>query len=687
MRAGGHGRAGGARMGAVVAAVALLSALTAVPATAAPTWLSPTALDGTTTNSVGANLGVDARGDVVVSWRDYDDNQLEAAAHPVGEGWQPATDLSGDFGAAAAVAVGGAGEATAAWDSGDVSKELAATEQDDGAWQTATLFTGNGSQVSTPSVAADPAGDTTVAFNAEDPTTGNWYLWAALRPAGGSWQGPVPFATTTTVSRQDPQVIMDDAGDTLAWWQATDAEHDTILQAAFRPAGGNWQPETTVSEPGASTGWPTMAFAPDGTAYAAWVDSASDSVLISELPTGGAWTTPWPVPGATGPFDSLSPIGVDAAGDVTLVWTRQMSTNQGLMYAAVTTTGRVGGSWVTPVTLEGPSGATPSPQLAVDPAGQAVATWLSNPNDDGWTADVAVRAPGGNWQPAMALTAQNDSGVDDPRVAEDPEGDIVTTFNQITPSDIDTLWTQAYDAGGPYMSGASIPATGTVGVPVTFSVRPLDAWSPVAGTDWSFGDGTSAINDMVTHTYTQPGTYTVTASASDTLGNASASSGTITIAPAPAAGPGGSSGTAAGTASLVLSHVAQSHARWRDGSARATLAQARRTASPPVGTRFTFAVSAAAHITFTFAESVAGRRVDRHCVAASVRDRHAPACRRPQTRGTLTYAVGAGTHHLDFAGRIGRIRLPAGIYTVTLRATDAAGIRSQTRTLRFTIVT
>ena len=687
MRTGRRIRRRALRTGVAVAAVAFVGALVSMPATAAPTWLSPTAVNGTSTNSVEPNLGVDARGDVVTSWVDYDDHRLQAAAHPAGGGWQPAANLSGDFGAPAAVAVGGAGDATATWDSGDVGKELAATEQDGGPWQTATLFAGNGNQVSTPSVAADPAGDTIVAFNAQDPATGNWYLWAALKPAEGSWQTAAPFATTTAVSRQDPQVIMDDAGDTLAWWQATDAENDTILQAAFRPAGGTWQPETTVSTPGTSTAWPSMTFTPDGTAYAAWVDSDSDSVMTSERPAGGAWTTPSPVPGTSGRFDSLA-LGVDAAGNVTLLWA-QISGGNGTMYSVVTTTGRVGGPWSSPVTLAGPGGGEPGPQLAVDSAGRAVATWLSY--DTSWTSNLAVRPPGQDWQPAIALGAPDDSASSPPRVVEDPGGDIVATYNQITPGDINTLWVQAYDGAGPYMSGASIPTAGTVGVPVTFSVSPLDAWSPVTETDWSFGDGTSAVDEAVTHTYTQPGTYTVTISAADTLGNPGITSGTITISPAPATGAAGGGGAGAPPASfappasLILSDVTQSHARWRDGSARATLARVQ-PARPPVGTRFTFALNAAAQITFTFTDTAAGRRVGRRCIAASARNRRAPACRRTRTRGAFTYAVGAGSHHLVFEGRIGATRLPPGGYTVALQARGAAGARSQTRTLRFTIV-
>ena len=56
---------------------------------------------------------------------------------------------------------------------------------------------------------------------------------------------------------------------------------------------------------------------------------------------------------------------------------------------------------------------------------------------------------------------------------------------------------------------------------VRFSVSPVDAWSAVASTRWSFGDGTAASGRRVSHRYAVPGAYPVTATSSDVLGNSS----------------------------------------------------------------------------------------------------------------------------------------------------------------------
>ena len=87
-----------------------------------------------------------------------------------------------------------------------------------------------------------------------------------------------------------------------------------------------------------------------------------------------------------------------------------------------------------------------------------------------------------------------------------------------------------YDASPPEMRGLSIPATGTVGVPVSFSASPFDVW-PIASTSFTFGDGAGAPGTSVTHAYSAPGTYQVTATAVDAGGTPASAGGAIAISP------------------------------------------------------------------------------------------------------------------------------------------------------------
>jgi hypothetical protein len=54
--------------------------------------------------------------------------------------------------------------------------------------------------------------------------------------------------------------------------------------------------------------------------------------------------------------------------------------------------------------------------------------------------------------------------------------------------------------------------------------------------------------------------------------------------------------------------------------------------------------------------------------------------------GTLTRAGRRGTNLVAFSGRVGRRKLRPGTYRFLITATDAAGNRAKTLTIRFTVV-
>jgi PKD repeat protein len=220
-------------------------------------------------------------------------------------------------------------------------------------------------------------------------------------------------------------------------------------------------------------------------------------------------------------------------------------------------------------------------------------------------------------------------------------------------------------------------------VPVSFAVSPLDAWSPIATTNWSFGDGQTAADEIVSHTYAKPGTYTVGVSSSDTLANTTNTTASITIAPA--AGTTDPAGTAPPPTTLTLTDVSQAHRKWREGTRKAAATRTKQKPSP-VGTSFAFTVNETATVTLAFTQTASGRRVSGTCQPAARHIRKDHRCRRTVSRGTLTDTATAGRHRVAFQGQINNKRLPLGAYTLRLTATDIVGARSTTETLRFTIV-
>jgi hypothetical protein len=133
----------------------------------------------------------------------------------------------------------------------------------------------------------------------------------------------------------------------------------------------------------------------------------------------------------------------------------------------------------------------------------------------------------------------------------------------------------------------------------------------------------------------------------------------------------------------TLGALAQSHRRWRAGTALARIARRR----APLGTTFSFTLDQSATVTFTFTQAVGGRRAKGRCVAQTHGNRHRAKCSRTLTRGALRLVAHAGADTVAFQGRLtaGR-RLAPGAYTVLIEALNSAGQGSVVHRLTFTIV-
>jgi 6-phosphogluconolactonase (cycloisomerase 2 family) len=268
----------------------------------------------------------------------------------------------------------------------------------------------------------------------------------------------------------------------------------------------------------------------------------------------------------------------------------------------------------------------------------------------------------------------------------------------------------------PSASFTDTPAT--AGSPSTFDASPstASAGHSVLFYEWNFGDGTSevSISPTTSHTYATANTYTVTLTVTDSEGcstepiftgqtascngsnnaehtatvavpsvnlNLKVSLGSSKLPPIRLFGRGSISPT---PVKLTLSDPRETATKWREGNALAHITSSRK--QPPIGTRFSFDLSQAASVAFTFFKSLPGRRVAKRCVAPSHHNAHAHRCVRSVLAGTLKLAAGAGLDTVRFYGLLSRHkRLSAGNYTLVLSATSASGVHATTTALHFTI--
>ncbi len=127
-----------------------------------------------------------------------------------------------------------------------------------------------------------------------------------------------------------------------------------------------------------------------------------------------------------------------------------------------------------------------------------------------------------------------------------------------------------------------------------------------------------------------------------------------------------------------ISNLTLSHRRFTVASRGASRAKG--------GTTFRYELSEPATVTVTLRRRSAGRKVAGKCRSRTRANRGRPACIRYRRVGRFRHAGVAGNNTRWFSGRLGRHKLNPGTFRAAFVATDAAGNRSRSKNVGFTIV-
>ncbi len=671
------------------ASIALIAPLLAVsfmvPSSAfgAQAWLTSEVLAGKSWTS-GANpqVAVDSRGDAFAVWSHRPefngDAVVEASMKPAATGsWQTPVRLSpaGSDSEWPVLAIDAEGDVTVAWESRDGGQsdiEATIRPTGSGAWTTPVqLTTGSGDSLGLPDLAVDPGGSTIAIW-----TRNNEVIEAASKPAESeTWQVPVAVSGGGDLAGS-PHVAMDANGDVFAVWQRY-GSCDRIESATRHGSAGVWQPPVALSGSGGTecAYIPRVAADPQGDAVVTW---QNDGVVEADLrpANSGVWAAPVAL-SAPGKQAAEPRVALDGSGEAIAVW-QSVSGTENLI--ETTSRPQATGVWQAPVILSTSPVREPNigefAEVAVDVQGDAVAAW-DHSNGSNYVVEATERpAATGVWQTPAALSAPGLNAYL-PWVAVFPQGNAVAAW-EVQSANV-TVEATGYDGAGPMLDTLEIPTRAVAGKPVTFSVSPLDPWSSMGTTTWSFGDGASTSGTTVEHTYTGPGAYQVTLTSADALGNTSNSSTTITVESAPPLNGGPPAAAPPRISAARMTHKRFSVAR------RRTAISASRTHQ---GTAFLFTLSADANVRVAIAAPANGLRDGGTCTTptARLKQKHAKRCTLNRTIATLTRAHEShGADRIAFSGRIGDRPLALGSYEATLTASTATG-RSRPLTLGFTVV-
>ena len=510
--------------------ISLAFALAAAPAGATPAWLAPVGLSVPVDLSAGAGnafpvtVGFDAQHTATAVWLRMggQNGVVQAADRLAGGTWKSPVDVStpGEDASVPDAAFDPNGDGVAIWLAGTGSSQVVRTafRAAGGAWQAPVDLSPAGS-VTVPHAGLDGQGNAVAAW------VESGVPKAAFRPAGGSWQAALKLASTPSANISELRVALDAQGNGLVAWSSGGS---SPVQAAFRPkSGGAWQTPVDVSK--ANGFLEDVAFDAQGNALTVWTAPAAGGSVVwaaSRPAAGSAWQAP--VALSAGGDGTAPHVAFDPQGNAIAVWQHdgpQGPTVQSAFRPA-------GGSWQAPLDL------APAlfgfPRIAFDAQGNALAVWARAGDNGDNVVQAAFRPAGGAWQTPVDVSTAGQYAYA-VKAAFDGEGDAIVVWQHATAAKYGMVDVQAagYDAAGPLLGGLSIPASGTAGQPLSFAVSPLDAWSALGGTQWTFGTDGTATGTSVTHTFAAPGSYPVTVSGTDALGNTTRATRSVTIAAAP----------------------------------------------------------------------------------------------------------------------------------------------------------
>ncbi len=318
---------------------------------------------------------------------------------------------------------------------------------------------------------------------------GAWSLGTTLAGPGpataaeGQWAGAAVIGRVISPAI-DPQVAMSPAGNAVAVWCQDEAAGDHVFANRYSP-GGEWSGPTPIGPDSAGdAGHPEVATDPAGNAIAVWEQKSGTryDVWANRYATESGWAGAAIIESGNA-GDAVRPeVATDRAGNAIAVWEQSDGTRYNIWanrYVA-------GSGWVGAVMIESNDvGGAYSAQVAVDPNGNAVVAWeqYEGRRSDIW-ANRYVAASG--WSRATLIERDNAGAAHSPEVAIDPAGNAVVVWDQSDGTRYN-LWANRYVAGSGW-SGAVLIESDNAGMASYPQVSMDSAGNATAV--WRQSDGT-----------------------------------------------------------------------------------------------------------------------------------------------------------------------------------------------------
>ncbi len=455
-----------------------------------------------------------------------------AAAASAGPPWLDPADLSlpGRNASNPVVAMDAAGGTVAIWErqstTGPSYNLQFATRSPGGSFTAPADLALNSTE---PRLAMTPSGEAVAVWKHFENPPGAYTIQAATRPPGGGFSPPQTiYAAAPTVIPQGLQVAIGAGGDAVVTWNQVDpsaefgelvcgenpeymtpihCSNPSFVQGSYRPAGGAFGEATRISAPRgakasgetegeqeereiaesmnvARAARPAVDGGGNATVVLTYFDGADTVVQAVSHPAGGEFGSPVQV--STSGEDAAAPdIGVDPAGDAIASWVRAEGPAE-IVQAAE----KGPGGPFSPLPDLSPAGETAGrPLVGVGADGSAAVSWrLEAPG--GSVLQVSSRGPGGAFSPAVDVSNGEDSPLFDEMAVGDGGATVVA-------------WSGANGADQITRAAVRAPGSGAFAAPVAISQSSAGFFHPQAASD-AGGDATVVwVRDDGTHDIVQ----------------------------------------------------------------------------------------------------------------------------------------------------------------------------------------
>ncbi len=275
-----------------------------------------------------ATKTVDAAGNAVAIWERHVSGKevVEATERPAGGAWSEpeVVSLPGEEGQRSRVTIDTAGNAVAVWITGDSSTGFvvrSAVRPPGGEWSEPEDVSDSIAEAVTPWLALDASTEAVAIWTAFE--SGARIVQGAIRGADGEWSAPDDLSTAGefVTPLEAPDVAIDAAGNAVAVWKMVSP--DEVVEAAVRPAGGDWAAPDDLSASGQHAFSPVVAANVAVGAVALWdrSDGSKFRVQAAVRPPHGQWSTPDTLSRA-GESAAFGEVALDAAGNAFAVFGR-----------------------------------------------------------------------------------------------------------------------------------------------------------------------------------------------------------------------------------------------------------------------------------------------------------------------------------------------------------------------------